>query len=364
MSSGHEGGPPRRPVVVVAPDKFRGSLTAPQVVDAVAAAAQSLGWDVVGRPMADGGEGMLDAFGGANRSSVVTGPHGRPVQASWRLDEEVAVIESALASGLDLAGGGEANDPMTATSRGTGELIAEAVLAGAARVVIGLGGSAMTDGGLAAVEAVTEALAGDRPADHGVELLVACDVETLFTDAARVFGPQKGAGPEQVQQLTERLHRVQGRYEERYAQWLADDGVDLAAAPGGGAAGGLGGGLLVLGGQLVPGLRLVAEQVGLDETLARVDAVVTGEGALDAESFNGKVVGGVVEAALQHTLPVLILAGTVRPDTPSLPDQVTAVDLSQRFGQEASWAETSGCIRRAVEQELPLLPLDSSPQQR
>lgn len=211
----------------------------------------------------------------------------------------------------------------------------------------------MTDGGLGAFEAVVEMLDGRRPGDHGVELLVACDVETTFTDAARVFGPQKGASPEQVEHLTERLHSVRWHYEEHYGHWLADEGVDLGTVPGAGAAGGLGGGLLVLGGRLVPGLRLVAEQVGLDEALSRVDAVVTGEGALDAESFHGKVVGGVVEAALGRDLPVAILAGTARPDVPTLPDQVTVVDLSERFGEDASWAETSQCIRLAIEQALP-----------
>lgn len=343
----------RRPTLLVAPDKFRGSLGAPEVVAAVTAAAEPMGWDVVALPMADGGEGMLNAFGGPNRSSVVTGPQGRPVTAQWLLDDDTAVIESALASGLLLAGGGEANDPVAATSRGTGELIAEAVIAGARRIVVGLGGSAMTDGGLGAFEAVVESLEGRRPSDHGVELLVACDVETVFTDAARVFGPQKGATPEQVEHLTERLHSVRWHYEEHYGDWLDDRDVDLGAVPGGGAAGGLGGGLLVLGGRLVPGLRLVAEQVGLEEALSRVDAVVTGEGALDAESFNGKVVGGVVEAALERDLPVLILAGTVRPDVPTLPHQVTVVDLSEQFGEEASWAETSQCIRLAIEQALP-----------
>lgn len=342
-----------RPSVLVAPDKFRGSLTAPEVVAAVAEAAEGLGWEVVGRPLADGGEGMLDAFGGPNRRSVVTGPHGRPVEAPWLHNEDVAVIESALASGLELAGGAEANDPVTATSRGTGELIGEAVRAGARRVVVGLGGSAMTDGGLGAFEAVVELLEGRRPADHGVELLVACDVETVFTEAARVFGPQKGASREQVEKLTARLKSVRAHYEERYRPWLEEMGIDLGTAPGGGAAGGLGGGLLVLGGRLVPGLQLVADHVGLDEALASADVVVTGEGALDAQSFHGKVVGGVVEAGRARGLPILILAGTVRPGVPSLPDGVTVVDLSARFGEEASWQRTSWCIRTAIEQALP-----------
>lgn len=355
MTAMDEGGRPGRRTLLAAPDKFRGSMTAPEVVATVTAAAERLGWDVVARPMADGGEGMLDAFGGANRTSTVTGPNGRPVSAQWRHEDGLAIIESALASGLDLAGGGSINDPMTATSRGTGELIADAVLDGARRIIVGLGGSAMTDGGQAAVEAVVERLDGDRPVDRGVELLVACDVETAFTDAARVFGPQKGADPDQVVELTDRLCRVQADYGERYGSWLADHGVDLATAPGGGAAGGLGGGLLVLGGQLVPGLRLVAEQVGLDDALAHVDAVVTGEGALDAESFNGKVVGGVTEAALRHDLPVIVVAGTIRADVPDLPTRVTAVDLSENFGEDASWGQTAQCIQRAVEQELERL---------
>lgn len=338
--------------LLVAPDKFRGTLTAPEVVAAVRSAAEPLGWQVIARPMADGGEGMVDAFGGPNRTSVVTGPHGRPVDAAWRLVDGVAVIESARACGLDLAGGGEVNDPMTATSRGVGELIAQAVLGGAMRIVVGLGGSAMTDGGLPAVEAVVDALGGQTLADRGVELLVACDVETLFTDAGRVFGPQKGATPEQVEQLTTRLHEVRDHYEQRFGEQLARQGVDLRSAPGGGAAGGLGGGLLVLGGRLLPGLGLVADQVGLEEALGRADAVVTGEGALDAESFNGKVVGGVVETALPHGLPVIILAGTIRADTPELAKGVTAVDLSVTYGEEASWSRTAECVRDAVAQEL------------
>src|SRR5699024_8891260 len=126
-------------------------------------------------------------------------------------------------------------------------------------------------------------------------------------------------------------------------------------APGGGAAGGLGAGLLVLGGRLLPGLDLVAEQVGLEDSLARADAVVTGEGALDAESFHGKVVGGGTDAARRHDLPVLIRAGTVRDDVPPLPERVAAVDLSERFGADPSWSETARCVQRAVSQDLPRL---------
>lgn len=335
------------PVLLVAPDKFRGTLSAPEVVRAVADAAEPLGWEVVGLPMADGGEGMLDAFGGANRTSTVTGPDGTPVRAGWRLADGTAVLECSAASGLVLAGGAERNDPMTATSAGTGELVADAVEAGACTVVVGLGGSAMTDGGVGAVEAVLARLGGRRPADLGVDLVGACDVQTLFTQAARVFAAQKGATPEQVVELTDRLVKLQDRYAVQHA-------VDLSATPGGGAAGGLGGGLVALGGRLVPGLQLVAEQVGLADAMARADAVVTGEGALDAESFNGKAVGGVVEEARRHGIPVLVLAGTVRPDAPAhLLEQVTVVDLSATYGADASWRDTARCLGEAVRTHLP-----------
>lgn len=349
------------PTVLVAPDKFRESLTAPEVVAAAREGAEEAGWHVVAMPLADGGEGMLDAFGGANRSTSVTGPAGTPVEAPWRLGEDgVAVIESAAASGLALAGGAERNDPWRATSAGTGELVAEAVKAGARRVVVGLGGSATTDGGLGAVGAVLERLEGRRPADLGVELLAACDVQTVFVDAARVFGPQKGADAALVERLTGRLREVQEDYERRFGDVLGAAGVDLSRLPGGGAAGGLGGGLVVLGGRLVPGLQLVAEQVGLAAAMARVDAVVTGEGALDAESFNGKVVGGVVDAAASHGIPVLVLAGVVRDDAP--PDRLAAlrtVDLTRTYGAGASWRRTADCIRRAVRTHLPHLQPDA-----
>ncbi|AXH96321.1 glycerate kinase [Ornithinimicrobium avium] len=303
------------PVLLVAPDKFRGTLSAPEVVRAVADAAAPLGWEVVALPMADGGEGMLDAFGGSNRTSTVTGPDGTPVHAAWRLDGDTAVLECSAASGLVLAGG-----------------------------------SATTDGGLGAVEAVLARLAGRRPADLGVDLVGACDVQTLFTDAARVFGPQKGASPAQVLELTDRLATLQDRYAVQHA-------VDLSAVPGGGAAGGLGGGLVALGARLVPGLQLVAEQVGLADAMARADAVLTGEGALDAESFNGKAVGGVAEEAQRHGIRPLVVAGTVRPDAPA--DRLAGlevVDLSATYGPDASWERTAWCIGEAVRTRLGAPP--------
>ncbi|MBM3664117.1 MAG: glycerate kinase, partial [Actinobacteria bacterium] len=175
--------------VVVAPDKFRGTLGAVDAAAAIAAPLRAAGHDVVEVPMADGGEGTLDALGGANRTTVVSGPLGDPVEALWRLSGRNAVIEMARASGLALV---DEVDAVAASTYGTGELIAAAVEAGATHLIVGLGGSATTDGGSGALRAL-------YPTVHlrGVRIEVACDVTTRFTDAARVFAPQKGASPVQ-----------------------------------------------------------------------------------------------------------------------------------------------------------------------
>ncbi|HLY83847.1 MAG TPA: glycerate kinase, partial [Acidimicrobiales bacterium] len=247
------------PHVVAAPDKFRGTATARQVAAAVARAAVSVGWTCDEVPVADGGEGILEVLGGRPRHARVRGPLGAPVDAEWRLDGTTAVVEMARASGLDLVGGTEGNDPVRASTTGTGELIAAAVLAGARRVMVGMGGSATTDGGLAALRALEP-----HSRLHGVELLVACDVTTRFLDAAAVFSPQKGATPAQVELLSRRLERLAQVYEE-------DRGVDVRPLPGGGAAGGLAGGLAAIGAELVPGFDLVAEALDLAERLEGAD---------------------------------------------------------------------------------------------
>jgi glycerate kinase len=283
--------------------------------------------------MADGGEGTLDALGGPNRHTTVTGPLGAPVQAAWRLDGRTAIIEMAAASGLELAGGAEGNDPVAASTAGTGELIVEALDAGARRVIVGLGGSATTDGGLAALRAL-HPLARLK----GIELVVGCDSRVLFLDAATVFAPQKGATAAQVELLRRRL--------ERLAQVYADDhGIDVLELEGAGAAGGLAGGLAAAGGELVSGFELVAEEVGLDERIEGADLVITGEGFLDEQSFEGKVVGGV--AALAHTLgvPVVAIAGQVYD---GIGDRIEVVSLVERFGDSRAWTETLACVQEAA----------------
>jgi glycerate kinase len=328
--------------LLAAPDKFRGSASAAQVAQAVAAAAEPRGWRCRQLPLADGGEGTLEALGGANRTTRVTDPLGRPVEAGWRLgDDGVAVVESARASGLALVGGAGGNDPVAATSRGTGELVAAAIEAGARRVLLSLGGSATTDGGLGAVEVLARHAPLDGR-DGRAEVLVACDVRTAFVDAAEVFGPQKGATPEQVRLLRDRLVELAETYRRRFDR-------DVTAVEGAGAAGGLGGGLAVLGARLVRGFDLVAGRLGLAEALHTADAVVTGEGKLDAESFNGKVVGGVLELARSAGVPVLVVAGAVDAEVAG---RAPSVSLLDRFGAESAWGDPTGCIRRVVDDWL------------
>ncbi|MFM7067841.1 MAG: glycerate kinase [Actinomycetes bacterium] len=321
--------------IVVAPDKFRGTIDAAGAAEQLAAGLSASGHEVVVIPMADGGEGTLEALGGANRSTKVTGPLGDVVDAAWRMSSGTAVVEMARASGLALVGGAEGNDAVAASTFGTGELVLDAVEKGARRVVVGLGGSATTDGGLGALRAM-------YPVQRfrGVELVVACDVHTRFVDAARVFGPQKGAGAAQLDLLERRLERLVDVY-------LEDYGVDVREVPGAGAAGGLAGGLLCAGATLVPGVELIADLVGLPDAVEAADLVVTGEGLLDVESFDGKVVGGVTELAADLGVPVVAVVGAVDHEglDEVLPGGLEVVSLSDRFGRARSLSDVAGCLR-------------------
>jgi glycerate kinase len=326
--------------VVAAVDKYKGTATAAEVATAIGHACWDRGHDCVEVPLADGGEGMLEALGGANRRSTVTGPLGDPVEAEWRLDRRRAVIEMARASGLVLAGGADGNDPLAATTTGTGELIDLALDAGVRTLVVGVGGSATTDGGLGAIRAIH---APGRL--KAIEFLVACDVTTPFVDAARVFGPQKGASAAQVALLTARLERLAQLYREAY-------GVDVTTIAGAGAAGGLAGGLAALGAKLVGGFDLVADQLDLDEHIAGADLVITGEGHLDAESFHGKVVGGVVEMAAAHGVPVVAIVGDADADAAA---RVRTCSLTERYGAERAMREPRWCIEDAARHVLDQL---------
>lgn len=319
--------------VLAAVDKFKGTVTAAEVASAIGHACWELGFDAVELPVADGGEGTLEALGGANRTSTVTGPLGDVVDAEWRFSRGTAVIEMARASGLTLVGGAEHNDALAASTTGTGELIDQALDLGAKRIIVCLGGSATTDGGLGAVRAVTS------PARlRSVELLVACDVQTTFVDAASVFAPQKGATPAQVDMLRGRLERLAQMYREQY-------GVDMRDMPGSGAAGGLAGGLLALGGRLIPGFDLVADEVNLHEKIVAADLVITGEGFLDDQSFDGKVVGSVAEMCTELGKPVAAIVGDALPEVRHLIRHRTLVEM---FGEERAMREPLWCIEHAA----------------
>jgi glycerate kinase len=326
--------------IVIAPDKFKGCLSAPQVAAAIARGIREVdpAIEIEQIPMADGGEGTVDALvtatGGRVVTRRVTGPlPGMKVDATFGFlgggQTSSAVIEMSAASGLHLLQP-EQYDPMKTTTYGTGELIMAAIEMGARRVILGIGGSATVDGGLGCVQAcggrpilgpdglpAREPITGadierfvglkwERPFPRETcEILVACDVDNPLAGprgAARVFGPQKGATPEQV----ERLDRALGALGERVG-----DG-SLSNTPGAGAAGGLGFGLMAfLGATLRPGLGLVAEAVGLAARLRGADLVVTGEGRLDASSMGGKTVVGVARLSKEMGRPCVALVGSV-----------------------------------------------------
>jgi glycerate kinase len=287
--------------VLCCPDKFRGSLTATEAATAMCRGVERAGYDARPLPLADGGEGTLAAILGSREGTLesarVTGPDGQPVTAQWAvLADGTAVVEMARASGLALVA---RNDPLTATTYGTGELIAAAIAHGSRRVIVGVGGSAMTDGGLGALDALGWTL-------HGADVEVACDVTTTFLDAPAIFGPQKGASPADVELLEERLRDLARRFDEL-------NGVDVVSLPGSGAAGGLAGGLAAIGARIVDGFDVVAAATGFDEALAASTAVITGEGKVDASTLTGKVVARVLEAGRAAGLPAAVIAGAIVP---------------------------------------------------
>jgi glycerate kinase len=271
---------------LVAPDSFKGTFSAREVAAAIASGLRAAGRDAVEFPVADGGEGTMDvlvgALGGELRTVTASDPLGRAVEASFALlPDGTAVVETAQASGLGLVDERE-RDAWEASTRGTGELIVAAAEAGAERVIVTVGGSATTDGGAGAVEALEEA--GLR-----VELDVLADVRTPFEQAARVFGPQKGADPPLVDRLERRLHELASGFRR-----------DPRGEPMTGAAGGLSGGLWAQhGARLVPGAVYVLDAIGFDSRMRAAAFVVAGEGRLDEQTLQGKIVGEVATRCRQ-----------------------------------------------------------------
>ena len=333
--------------VVIAPDKFKGSLSASEAAEAMArgVARVAPGASIDRVPMADGGEGtvaaLVAATGGSFREVVVHGPMGESLSARFGLlgDGRTAAIEMAAASGLVLVPI-ERRDPMVATTRGTGELLLAAIGAGARRVIVGIGGSATNDGGAGLGQALGFRLfddegrelgpgggglgglaridaSGRRPELHGVEVAVACDVTNPLCGpkgASAVYGPQKGATPAMIGVLDANLAHFAAIVER-------DLGVSIRDLPGSGAAGGLGGGLVAFaGGRLEPGINLVIEAVDLRSRLQGADLCLTGEGALDDQSAFGKTAVGVGRLARSLGCPVLALAGSIGPGAESTLD--------------------------------------------
>jgi glycerate kinase len=355
--------------VLIAPDKFRGTMTAER-----AALAIEIGWlrarpdDIVMRiPMADGGEGTLDALlaasNGRRLMTRVTGPLGDPVDAPFGVlpgpDGPVAVVEMSRASGIGLLGPNR-RDPTRATTRGTGELIRAALGQAPTRVVVGVGGSATTDGGAGMAQALGARLLDARgreigaggaalldlqrvdargldPGSRGVRFLVAADVDNPLvgpSGAAHVFAPQKGAAHDDVILLDRAL--------SHYAAILERDlGVQVRDLPGAGAAGGLAAGLVAfLGAHLRPGVEIVMDALRVPERVLSCDLVITGEGKLDASSLGGKTVAGIARVAREAGVPILALVGTAE-ETLHGADVATLVE---RFGERRAFADAEGAL--------------------
>ena len=286
--------------VLVAPDSFKGTFRATEVAAAIGRGLEAAGLappDLC--PVADGGEGTLEvlltALGGETAGIEATDPLGRPVKAGFALLEDggTAIVEVAAASGLHLVAEDE-RDPEAATTRGTGELIAAAVDAGAQVVLVAVGGSATTDGGAGAIEAIEEA-GGLR----GATLVLLCDVRTPFERAAEVFAPQKGADPATVKRLSKRLDAL--------ARELPRDprGVPMT-----GAAGGLSGGLwAAFGARLEPGAPFVLGELGFDARMRAARAVIVGEGKIDQQTLQGKIAGEIATRARQAGVPCFAIVG-------------------------------------------------------
>jgi glycerate kinase len=345
--------------IVVAPQSFKGSLSASQVAEAIGEGIRRVipGTEIDLIPMADGGEGtvsaLVEATHGQILSTEVTGPFGTKVTAEWGIlgDRSSAIIEMAAASGITLVPREKLN-PLIATTYGTGELIKTALDSGCRRLLIGIGGSATNDGGAGMAQALgvrfLDKTGNQLPRgggtlaklshidvaglDHrlaGCQVMTACDVTNPLCGeqgASRVYGPQKGATDKVCRQLDTAL--------ANYADVIKTDlGIDVKDMPGSGAAGGLGAGLVAfLGAKLISGIEIVSEAVKLKEHLAGADLVFTGEGRIDSQTSYGKVVSGVAARAKALAIPVVAIAGESTGD----------LKESRRYGIDAILSITSG----------------------
>ncbi|QDW30981.1 glycerate kinase [Arthrobacter sp. KBS0702] len=327
--------------ILVAPDSFKGTFAAAQVSAHIAAGIRAAGAAAVELPVADGGEGTFEVLvRGLDARPVrvrTVGPWGDDVETAVALTPDgSAVIELAFASGLNLPASGD-RDPVQASTYGTGVMMAEAVRLGARRLLVAAGGSATTDGGAGAIAAIEE-----RGGLHGAEVVVLSDVTTRFGDAARVFGPQKGAGPATVETLTRRLEDLA----EGFARELGRDPRPVERT---GAAGGFSGGMWAkYGARLVSGADLVLDLLGFDAQAAASSAVVVGEGRLDSQTSQGKIIAAVL--ARSGTTPVYAVVGSVHDDlgdfADNFADVIVASDAEALVAAGARLARATGHARR------------------
>src|SRR4051794_7784735 len=293
----------KRLPALVAPDSFKGTFTATEVAAAIERGLRAAGQPADELPVADGGEGtqaaLLQAMGGETYEVPAPGPLGDPVEATFALlgDGRTAVVEVAAASGLTLVPEAK-RDAFAASSYGTGELIAAAVDAGAQTVLVGVGGSASTDGGAGTIEALRDARGTPD------EIVCICDTRWPFESAPRVFAPQKGADPATVKRLEQRLKRLA-------AKWKRDPRGEPMTASAGGLSGGL---WAEFQAKLVPGASYVLDAVGFDAKMRAARYVVTGEGRIDAQTLTGKLVGEVATRCRQGGVACYALVGQDRLD--------------------------------------------------
>ena len=377
------------PRVVIAPDSFKESLPAPKVAAAIAAGLREFWPDahLTLIPMADGGEGTVDAIhsavGGELRTVTVTGPLGSPVEAAFCITPgHTAVVEMAASTGLELVPPSQ-RDPLVATSIGFGELLLAAAQSGATRIVAGIGGSATVDGGAGMLQALGAHLldpagheiprggaglahldridlSGLSAALRGIPIVVACDVNSPLIGprgAAAVFGPQKGATPAAVARLDAGLSRL--------AEIIARDvGPSIAELPGAGAAGGVGGALVAcLNATLRPGVEIVAELTRLDQAIRGADLVITGEGRVDSQTARGKTPAGVAAIARRHGCPVIALAGSVGAGAESLYDGgITAIFpiMPGPIAREEAFATAASNLQRTARNIAALWSVSSA----
>ncbi len=354
------------PLVLIAPDKFKGSLKASEVASRIAMGLHNAvpGIRTIELPVADGGDGTLDAFlasGYTMREVMVTGPDNDLQRSAIAFKNGTAVIETALTSGLAMRGDREPN-PLAATSKGVGDAIRAALDAGARRIIIGLGGSACTDGGAGMLQTLGVALTdgggailypggvslldlehvdltGLDPRIHDTEIILATDVTNPLhgpNGAAVVYGPQKGADVNDVEVLDRALRTLAAKISPQAAH-----------IPGAGAAGGIGyAALAVLGATARPGIDIVLEMLDFERHLTGADVVITGEGRLDDQSFQGKAPTGVLMAAAKHNIPAVALCGS---------SQLTRKPRYPDFDAVHALTDIAPDVRTAIDNAAPLL---------